>query len=78
MNIDIEKYYKVWNNNEMIIETYTCDKCKKPIQDSQWGIYVISHQNVGDNLCNGDNRIIRDIQFCRECFSQFIVPILPV
>lgn len=60
----------------MIIETYTCDKCKKPIQDSSEGIYCISHENVAGNPRMGDNRIPRDMQFCRDCFGKYIAQIL--
>lgn len=59
----------------MITETYTCDKCKKPIQDSGEGIYCISHESVSGNPIMGDSRIPRDVQFCRDCFGKYIAPI---
>ena len=60
----------------MIIETYTCDKCKKPITDSYKGIYVISHESVAGNPIMGDNRIPRDAHFCKDCFDKYLAPLL--
>lgn len=61
----------------MIVETYTCDKCKKPITDSGEGVYCISHESVSGNPIMADNRIPRgEVQFCRACFGMFIAPLL--
>lgn len=60
----------------MIIQTYTCDKCKKPIKDSGEGVYCISHQVIAGNPIWGDNRIPRDIQFCKDCFGEHLAPLI--
>lgn len=63
----------------MITETYTCDKCGKPMQDSSFGMYCIRQENIRGNPCFGDNRIpSRGYDFCKKCFGEFIVPILPI
>lgn len=60
----------------MILETYTCDKCKNPIRDSYEGFYNISHESISGRPIMGDNRISRDVQFCRDCFGRYIAPII--
>ena len=60
----------------MIIETYICDKCAEPMRDSSYGMYVISHESIGNNSMWGDNRITRDIHFCKSCYEKHLVPIL--
>lgn len=59
----------------MIIETYTCDKCKKTIKGSGEGIYEICHRSIAGNSFMGDNRIPRTVQFCRECFGKYLAPL---
>lgn len=59
----------------MILETYICDKCKKPITASAEGYYNISHESATGNAILGDNRIPRDVQFCRDCFGKYLAPI---
>lgn len=60
----------------MIIETYTCDKCKKPMTDSSYGMFVLSHESIAGKPCMGDNRLHREKHFCKDCFEIHFVPIL--
>ena len=39
------------------------------------GMYVISHEAIGNNSFMGDNRIPRETHFCRDCFGKYIAPL---
>ncbi len=63
----------------MIKKEYICDKCGTDtfIQEG-FGSYTIKHESLDGNIIMGDNRIIKDIHFCKNCFGIHIYPILPI
>lgn len=61
----------------MIKKECICDKCgDNDFANKGFGIYTISHTSLDNHAIMGDNRIMRDKHFCRDCFGKYIAPLL--